>query len=331
MTAPEFRRCPIRGHRTIIAPNRGDRPIVTGLPEWKRETPAAELVDPFLAGNEDQTAAELLAVPGDGAWSVRVIENLYPTLRPEAGSPPPEHNLFRSAPAVGHQEVIVECPQFETELANLPVSQICDVLSAWQQRLRAIQAEGRFDYAYIFKNSGARAGTSLPHSHSQLIAATEVPDAIQREHATARDYFHTTGTTLQEAVIAAERKADRVVLAEPAFVAFCPFASRFAFETCIAPTNPGFFTELAADSIHNLSTILHRILTAFLGKHPGAAYNLLLHTTPFSSGSQPWFCWRLEICPRLAQLAGFELGTGWFINSVRPIDAANQLRKSLAG
>ena len=330
MTAPEFRRCPIRGHRTIIAPDRAQRPIVTPFPRSPLDDTEHKQHNPFLAGNEDQSAAELLTIPGDGAWSVRVVQNLYPAFTQAVDLLTTEHELFQSGTAIGQQEVIVECPQFETELANLSPTQVADVLTAWQRRLIAIRTEGRFDYAFVFKNSGARAGASLPHAHSQLVAAQFVPDAIRREQTTAREYFDRTRSALQDAVISAERNAGRVVIAESEFVAFCPFASRFAYETCIAPRGISSFLDLSDVEFAKLSSMLHRLLNAFLAEHPGAAYNLLLHATPFSESDEQWFRWRLEICPRLAQLAGFELGTGWYVNSVLPVEAASQIRAHVA-
>lgn len=335
MTAPEFRRCPIRGHFTIFAPGRGNRPLVTGWPQLKQSDTEGHAVgkqnDPFLAGNEDQTAVELLTIPGDAAWSVRVVENLYPAFAADADASPQSHLLLHNQPARGHHEVIVECPQFEAELANLPPSQLAAVLSAWQQRLITIEKERCFDYAFIFKNSGARAGTSLPHTHSQLIATTLTPESIRREHATAREYFEQTGTPVLHEVIAAERAESRVVLDESGFVAFCPYASRFAYETIITPTTDVSFLDLESAAITNLAGVLHGLLNAFIAEQPAAAYNLLLHATPFSAASKPWFRWRLEIAPRVAQLAGLELGTGWYVNSVMPADAASRLRQRLTG
>ncbi len=223
----------------------------------------------------------------------------------------------------------MECPHFERELAALDASQIADVLTAWQTRLKAIRAAGRNGYVFIFKNSGFRAGASLPHSHSQLIAASIIPPTVQRELDVAKAFYQTTGEAILSRVLREERDANRVVVSERGITAFCPFASRFASEVWLAPTDSVPFRNLGNDDLDGLASVLHRILNAILSEHPSAAYNILLHATPFTISEEAWFRWRIEICPRLAQFAGFELGTGWYINAVPPEAAAANLRAVL--
>ncbi|MFK7821743.1 MAG: DUF4921 family protein [Planctomycetaceae bacterium] len=321
----EIRHDPVRGHTTIIAPNRGRRPNAALRPEEAAITPDVAS-DPFLAGNEHLTTEELFSIRNEaGDWSVRVIRNKYPALTSEASG---LISADQVTPGTGQHEVIVECPHFETELANLPVEQIGRVLTAWQSRLESIRREGKYDYALIFKNSGRAAGTSLPHSHSQLIATAHQFHHIQAETDRAKQFYLEHSRALLEDTVTRERNSHRVLFEDAGFVAFCPFASRFSHEVWIAGTTVPFH-RLSSDSLTVLGNMLHSVLNAIQSLNPQAAYNILLHATPFSDCEEPWFRWRIEICPRVSGLAGFELATGCYINSVPPEDAARNLRDVL--
>jgi UDPglucose--hexose-1-phosphate uridylyltransferase len=70
--------------------------------------------------------------------------------------------------------------------------------------------------------------------------------------------------------------------------------------------------------------LLHQVLNrlrATLGTLP--PLNMWVRTAPRDAAS---FCWRIEIMPRLAQLAGLEIGTGVHLNVLAPEDAAQRLR-----
>lgn len=323
--ASQLRRDPIRGHWTIIAPERADRPIVATDAAL---SPDASADDPFLVGNESETPAAVFSVPGDAHdWAVRVVPNRYPVVTDAASPSAATHELFESAPAGGRHEVIIECPEFETEFTALGSAQVARVLQAWQSRLAAVREAGRCDYAVIFKNNGARAGASLPHVHSQLLAMQRTPPQIEVELNATRDFFLREGKSLQDHVRELEFAADRGVLENSEIAAFCPFASRFSGETWLVPREAAAFPDLTPGNLESLAESLLSVIGAILTEHPGAAYNVVLHATPFSVATEPWFRWRLEVCPRLATLAGFETATGCFINAVPPERAAAALRK----
>ncbi len=324
---PEWRRDPLRGHWTIIAPRRAARPHLTA-PVTAAE---ASGIDPFLAGHEHLTPVEEFALPAQGGeWSTRVVPNKYPALTADA-SPTAEAagELLQRRPATGQQEVIVECPHHETELARLSVDQTSDVVSTWQQRIQTTRQAGRFDYCLIFKNSGARAGASIPHAHSQLVAMSLVPDTVTAELDRARRHAAETASVLQDSILQLERDGGRHVMDGRHVAAFCPFASRFSGETWIAPLDNVPFTTLPQDRIRDIAETMHRVLNALLREHAGAAYNVVLLASPFSVCEEPWFRWRIEICPRLAEFAGFEIATGCYINSVPPERAAAALRRQI--
>lgn len=322
---PQWRRDPVRGHWTIIAPDRATRPQTVVAQQQAVAQTHAE--DPFLAGNEHLTPEELFAVRhGADEWSTRVVTNRYPAMKLDARGEPTDA-LFASRPGRGHHEVIVECPHFETELSRLSAEQVCDVLTAWQSRLQTIAEEGKFAYSMVFKNSGKAAGASLAHAHSQLIAMEFPPPDVEREMRRRRTYLEKHGRPLMDDVIQAETTAHRLIDSSSNLAIFCPFASRFAGEMWIAPRCKSNFLELADEARLELAGKLRATITALLSLETQAAYNILLCTPPYPEGGKPWARWRLEVCPRIAGLAGFELATGCYINTHPPELIANRLRE----
>jgi UDPglucose--hexose-1-phosphate uridylyltransferase len=324
---PELRIDPLSGLRVIVAGERGSRPgawlDVPPRPAIDRER------DPFAAGHENRTPPEVYSLPGDdGAWRVRVVPNLYPALSP--GAPEPgadplaagrgEPDLFASRPALGAHEVIVNAPDAVHSLAELEPGQVETALGVWRARMRT-HADAA--YVHIIVNEGQEAGASLPHTHAQLYALPFVPAAVARERERFTAYSdRTQGRNLLEDLLQEEvRRRERVVAIDSEAVAICPFASRVPFQLQIVPRRPRpRFEEdgpLAATLLHE---VLSR-LSATLGGLP--PLNLWVRTAP--RGAE-YFCWRIDVLPKLTQLAGLEIGTGVHLNVLAPEDAAERLR-----
>jgi UDPglucose--hexose-1-phosphate uridylyltransferase len=202
------------------------------------------------------------------------------------------------------------------------------VFAAYHDRLTRLKAEGKFRYVQIFKNVGPSAGASLEHVHSQLIALPGVPQVIQEELAASAEHFREQGQSLLAGVIEREIAAgSRIVAATPSFVAFCPYASRVPYEICVAPRHHApRFEDAKAGELGELS----RLMVDLIGRIERAvgisAYNYLLHTQPFDMPAGDHYHWHIEILPRLTKLAGFEWGTGCYINPFLPETAAEHLR-----
>jgi UDPglucose--hexose-1-phosphate uridylyltransferase len=194
--------------------------------------------------------------------------------------------------------------------------------------LRHWKNTSSWSYGLVFKNIGEQAGATLEHLHSQLVVLPLVPSEVLAELAGSSDYFHQHGACVYCQMIQHEITANqRLVLMTNAFAAYCPFASRFAFETWIVPRHhASHFDTLRAEELRDLASILHCVLGRLesLPQHP--AYNLVLHTAPFDTLDLPFYHWHMEIIPRLSRPAGFEWGSGSAINDVDPQDAASQLR-----
>jgi len=334
---PELRIDPLTGLKTIVAGERASRPgggFKVDPPE-----PLDPDNDPFLEGHEDRTPPEVYALRAAGSepdtpgWQVRVVPNLYPAL--EAGSPDRsaqsadidplasegrgEPGFFASQPAVGAHEVIINSPRPVTSLRELAPEEVETAFGVWRERMGAHSDSA---YVHVIVNEGWDAGASLPHTHSQLYALPFVPAQIARERERFTAYALRThgrnllGDLLQEEV----RLRERIVAIDDEAVAICPYASRVPFEVQIVPRTPrkSFEAEgvLGAGMVHD---VLGRFERLFGARPP---LNLWVRTAP--SGAE-YFCWRIDVLPRLTKLAGLEMGTAVNLNVMPPEKAAEQL------
>lgn len=331
---PELRKDPVVGRWVIIATERSRRP--TNFGDGPTLNPKA--FSPFAEGREDMTPPEVFAIrPGGGpanspGWQVRVVPNKFPALQIEGTLDRRGEGLYDKMNGVGAHEVVVEGPDPNLQLADMPVEQIQRILQAWKERMLDLQKDKRFRYVLIFKNHGARAGATLEHPHSQIIATPIIPKMVQEELDGARHYFELKERCVFTDIIDQETSdgnGRRVVCTTDQFIALEPFAPRFPFETWILPrehrssyqtiTDPAEFLDLA----RILKDTLQR-LNAALDSPP---YNFVLHTAPLGEADLPYYHWHLEIMPKLTRVAGFEIGSGFYINPTPPEDAAQYLRE----
>jgi len=332
---PEIRIDPLSGHRTIVAGERSRRP--GGAPSLSESERAPEPIDPerdpFADGHEDRTPPELYAVrPGSDVadspgWRVRVVPNLYPALAPadpgeDSAEPDGRGELFRSLPATGAHEVIVNGPQPVLSMADLPVEQVAAAMDVWRERMRAHE---QCAYVQLIVNERRQAGASLPHTHSQLYGLQFVPAAVARERERAAEYAtRTMGQSLLGDLVAEEvRLRERIVAIDDEAVLMAPYASRLPFQMMLAPRRPVPRFELDGPSGASLLHDGLRRLARHLGANP--PLNMWVRTAP--RGAEH-FCWRIDVVPRLTHLAGLELSTDLNLNIVAPEHAAALLREA---
>jgi UDPglucose--hexose-1-phosphate uridylyltransferase len=332
---PEIRIDPLSGHRTIVADERSRRPGgAPGLSASERSPdPIDPRRDPFAEGNEARTPPELFAVrPGGGppdtpGWKVRVVPNLYPALAPPGQAERGDEldgadGLFRSLPATGAHEVIINGPQPVLSLAELPVEQVAVAMDAWRERMRTHEQSA---YVQLIVNERREAGASLPHTHSQLYALDFVPAAVARERERAGAYAaRTMGQSLLGDLVAEEvRLQERIVAIDKDAVLMAPYASRLPFQLMLAPRRP--VPRFEQDGPTG-AALLHDGLTR-LARHLGASppLNMWVRTAP--RGAEH-FAWRIDVLPRLTHLAGLELSTDLNLNIVAPEHAAALLREA---
>lgn len=328
----EFRKDPLSDHWVIIAPNRANRP------EQFEANAGRQMPErcPFCRGNEQETPPEVVSYDRDGGpaqngeWRVRVVPNLYPAVEIEAESPSKADGIYETRVGVGAHEVIIESPNHVVSFAQLEDAQAALVFHAYRDRLQKLGKDARLAYAQVFKNSGAAAGASLEHAHSQLIATAVVPTQVQQELAKSLAY-HQQHHRCVFCVMLEEELAEgtRIVAESQHFVAFCPFASQFPYETWILPREHiSRFEDTEAGKLAEFAVLLKGIIGRVESLLTDPAFNYLIHTAPFDTPPYSHYHWHLEIFPRLTKTAGFEWGAGDYINTVAPEDAAATLRSA---
>jgi UDPglucose--hexose-1-phosphate uridylyltransferase len=258
-----------------------------------------------------------------------VVPNKFPALRIEGELEPTGEGLYDRMNGVGAHEVVIETPDHRATLATLPVDAVADVLLAYRERVVDLKKDPRFEYVLVFKNHGAAAGASLEHSHSQLIATPIIPIMVSEELKGAGEYYGMKERCVWCDVVRQERRNRRRVIMEAhGFVALAPFAPRFPFETWILPTrHRSAFEETGVDELRGLAEVLGEFLRRLDRVLQRPPFNFMLHTAPLRDGPLDHFHWHLEIIPKLTNVAGYEWGSGFFINPTPPEDAAAALRE----
>jgi len=331
LSMPELRKDPIVGRWVIIATDRAKRPVVPRV----ESMPPGPGYCPFCEGQEDKTPFEIISYrdrntrPNEKGWRVRVVPNKFPALQIEGDLNKRGEGIYDKMNGIGAHEVIIECPFHEITIANLSEENIREVLWVYRDRLVDLKKDPRFVYGMLFKNVGAAAGASLEHTHSQLIVTPIVPINVQEEMNGSLEFFNYRGRCIYCDMIHQELTSEkRVVLDTQHFISLAPFASRFPFETWIIPKNHNsHFENIQKTEVDELGTVLKTILLKLESALDKPAYNYIIHTSPFDSQAQPHYHWHLEIIPRLTRVAGFEWGTGFYINPVPPEQAAQFLRE----
>jgi len=327
---PELRKDPVVGRWVIIATERARRPSDFAAAEPVRPTGSG---CPFCPGREATTPPEILAGraqggPNEPGWSYRVIANKFPALRIEGDLEPTGEGLFDRMNGVGAHEIVIETPDHAASLATLSTDAVADVLLAFRERIRDLKKDPRFEYVLVFKNHGEAAGASLEHPHSQLIATPIIPIMVADELAGSARYYAMKERCVWCDILRQERRGGRRrILEADGFVALAPFAPRFPFETWVLPIAHGAaYEDSSPDQLRGLAGLLGdfvRRMNRVLGDPP---FNFMLHTAPLRDAPGDSFHWHLEIIPKLTHVAGFEWGSGFFINAMPPEDAAAALR-----
>jgi UDPglucose--hexose-1-phosphate uridylyltransferase len=267
-------------------------------------------------------------VSGDAEWQIRVVQNKYPALEMVERPLTISSALYEVGPGFGAHEVIVEAPDHIVNFGDLELRQAELAFLAYRDRLLHFRTDPRIAYGQLFKNSGAAAGASLEHTHSQLIGTPIIPTQIQAELSRSRMYYDRHGRCVFCAMIQEEVSAGaRVVFENDAFLAFCPFASQFPYEVWVLPKQHNCRFESVEDrETRGLARTVVEIARRIELALDNPAFNFLIHTSPFRLSPVSYFHWHLEFFPRLTKTAGFEWGAGDYINTVSPEDAARKLR-----
>ncbi|UCG93391.1 MAG: galactose-1-phosphate uridylyltransferase [candidate division WOR-3 bacterium] len=329
---PELRKDPVLGRWVIISTERAKRP------KDFKVAPEAKLISPkecpFCPGNESATPPEVFAYrdnnsqPNEQGWTLRVIPNKFPALRIEGEIDRRGEGIYDRMNGIGAHEVIIETPDHSVDLADLELTAFEKVIYAYRQRIIDLQRDKRLRYVMIFKNFGAAAGASLEHSHSQLIAMPVIPKRVMEEMDGAKRYYEYRERCIFCDIVVQETKSRKRLISENnSFIMICPFAPRFPFETWIVPrTHISNFEDSTEQQLRDLASILKDGLSRVKKALTTPPYNYIIHTTPVTLKGIEFYHYHLEIIPVLTHVAGFEWGTGFYINPTAPEESASYLK-----
>lgn len=323
----------------IMATDRAKRPSDLAAPKQPETAPSADTSKcPFCPGNEAKTPPELLAYRPEGGesnspgWQVRVVPNRFAALRPEGEVTVQNRHWLTTVAGYGYHEVIIESPDHNANPATMTVEELGRVLMAGGERFAKLQEDRRLSYIAFFRNHGLAAGSSLRHPHTQIIATPVAPTDVRHEIEEARRHYDDRLHCAYCETIELEAEAGtRVVFETDDYFVFEPFASRWPAETWVVPKkhDPSFLPGSEDLEIASLADTLLVTLRALYEAFGDPAYNLVLHEAPLRDSCEDYYHWHIEILPRLSTAAGFELGTGIWINTLMPEDAAAYLRDHL--
>ncbi|TCK62453.1 galactose-1-phosphate uridylyltransferase [Seleniivibrio woodruffii] len=334
----ELRFDPVKKIWSVIASERSRRPedfLVRRLTANGEHTE----VCPFCPGSEDKAGQEIFSLrDAQGDWLTRVVPNKYPAFRIEGELQRFAHGMYDCVAGIGAHEVVIETPKHHMNIGSYTDKVLKDVFTTFRERVLDLKKDTRFRYIMPFKNYGTLAGANLEHPHSQIIALPVTPDIVKTKLTSAQEHYRNKERCIFCDILNQEKdEGSRIVYENQDFTAFCPFASSLPFEVLIFPKRHTHCFEKSDDSeLSGLADIVREVFRRLYKCLENPPLNMVVHTSPPSvrRPSQPnyWqsieqdFHWHIEITPRLSGIAGFESGTGFFINPVSPESAAGFLK-----
>ncbi|MDQ7825240.1 MAG: galactose-1-phosphate uridylyltransferase [Candidatus Eremiobacteraeota bacterium] len=328
---PELRLNIATNDWVIIATERARRPheFIKGNKE-ERHCPPFLATCPFCTGAEaEQTCKDIASIKDhEGNWLVRSVPNKFPALSFTGEPETIDKGVYHTMNGVGAHEVIIESPVHNLTTAHYRTSHLEKIIEMYKARYLDLSRDPRLAHIIIFKNHGEGAGTSLEHPHSQIVATPIVPTQVMGRLRSAREYHGKNGECVFCRMAAEELKAKKRIVAENAhFVTIEPYASFSPFHTWILPKkHRSSFGQIAKEEIKGLAAILKDILARFYYGVGDPDYNYCIRSSPLAEKEDEYFHWYIAIVPRISRPAGFEMGSGMFINTSLPEECARFLR-----
>ncbi|QAR34372.1 galactose-1-phosphate uridylyltransferase [Geovibrio thiophilus] len=342
----ELRFDPVKQKWSVIATERSRRPhdfLVERHEHAHGEK--AQINCPFCYGNEVHTPHEIYAMrsfgkKNDANWLTRVVPNKYPAFGIEGELKRSGSGIYDTVTGIGAHEVIIDTPVHSMRLKTYDRMTVYNLFYTFRERVRDLSNDTRFRYIMPFKNYGLGFGTNIIHPHSQVIALPVVPNILKTKLKSAKEHYRRKERCIFCDILEQEHKDNsRIVYENQDFIAFCPYASSFPFELSIYPKQHAHsfavITESGLTSLADMITEIFHRLDRVLEDPP---LNMVIHTSPplnYRPGKPDFwhsikfdYHWHIEIAPRLTGYAGFEWGTGFHINPVRPEEAAEYLRQA---
>lgn len=331
VSASELRQDLISGDWVVIATGRAKRPDEFANFQRAQDDKGIEnclFEDPVATGQEKDV---LLYHKADGDWTLRVFPNKYPAFSPGKSVKTISEGPYIAMPGNGYHEIVVTRDHYR-QLAMMDVMEVAEVIDAYQDRYLEHMSKKSVNYIAIFHNHGKEAGASIPHPHSQIMAVPVIAPYIKFELDGAKQY-HKSNKHCVYCVMAEYESEEkkRVVFENDDFIAFCPFASRAAFEVHVMPkTHSPYFERITDEQKIKLAEVFSKALGSIYKALNDPPYNFYIHSAPCDGSDYPHFHWHIEILPHTSTWAGFELDTGIEISTIQPEVAAEYLRKQLA-
>lgn len=326
---PELRQNLITRDWVIISTERANRPNQFRISRTRPALAEKDESCPFCPGNEHLTAAEISRIGNGSNWRVRTVPNKFPALTSVGERTRSNNGIFRSMTGVGFHEVIVDHPRHNMTPALITDDEMTDIVTMYWTRYAALKKDPRIEAIVIFRNHGESAGTTLYHPHSQLAATPVVPSQVRARMEESIRYFDDNGEclfcrTLREEIAA----GDRIIIEGEHFIAFIPYAALSPFHTWIFPKrHMSSFDDIADAEITDLARVLRSLLARLYHGLNDPDYNYTIRSIPTANPGADSFHWYLTVVPRVSRVAGFEIGSGMFINPALPEESARFLRE----
>ncbi len=313
----------------IYAPSRRKRP--KDFQSARTETvisPERDEHCPFCPGNERMLPPVIREIRDRGSWQLRIVPNKFPALSPKGSMERYCKGIYVAMQGYGHHEVIIETPLHNRQPAKMSAGEIGTVIDSYHKRYTDLLKKNENMMILVFRNHGMRAGTSLIHPHSQLIATGMVPHHIRWREEMAQRYFDEWGRCVYCDILAHEKEEKKRIVSENAFfTAFVPYAAEVPFEIWIMPKrHKADFGDIANREKAHLASMLKMVLERLHDRLNDPDYNYIINTSARYRAREPQLHWYLQIRPRLMTFAGFEIGSGISINPSLPEEDASFLR-----
>jgi len=323
----QLRKDPLSDSWVIVASERLKRPQFIKI-KVEKDTSEKQFC-PFCYGNEALTPPEIFAIrpdhskPNTSGWLTRVVPNKFPALKVELNPESNSSGIYTAINGCGAHEVIIESPEHNKNFSHFNSNDFFHIFITFRERINDLKRDIRLQQVLIFKNSGALAGATLSHPHSQLIALPIISSRLQQKLNHFQKHQNETGNCLLCTLIDEECKyRQRIVSRTENLIIIAPYASRYAFELQILPLKHfRRFEESSDQTLRELSNLFSKLASSIFSNTEIEDFNLILHTAPLQE-ERSNFHWHIEFFPQISRLAAFEWGSGFYINPILPEEVA---------
>jgi UDPglucose--hexose-1-phosphate uridylyltransferase len=325
---PELRLNLITKEWVIISTERAKRPQDFKSRFRDKALPPHVDTCPFCLGNEKKTPHEIFRVSEGDRWKIRVVPNKYAALLRDAERMRINDGIKHAVSGFGVHDVIIETPFHNTPIALLPVDHVSDIIRTYKRRFIDLYSDPRIAHVIIFKNHGEGAGTSLKHPHSQIVGTPVTPFRVRSRIEETIRFFDITGQCLLCKTLEEEkREGIRIIFESEHFISFMPYAALTAFHTWIFPKrHTASFSDITDEELQDLALNLKTLLAKLYFGLNDPDFNYTIHSSRPRDVKSEYSHWYISVIPRLSTVAGFELGSGIFINHAIPEESAEFLR-----